>query len=266
MKKIVINVFPYGILSRQTKKTSLYNTHLFKMNKGLILVPTIEQIRAARALIGWSQSDLADQASLSQTGIARIENGTNQPNSSTLAKIKAAFDRGNIEFIGNSGVNKRVSEVRTLKGQSGFWTFYDDVYNTVHEVGGDICISNNDERLCDTWFGHSKWHEHKNRMFELSKIKDFNFRILTKEGDDYFVVSEFAEYRWSPKERFSDIPFYVYGKKLGIFLYEPDNVTIFVIDNEKISEAYKQQFNVMWDQAIKIPKESIIAAQNPIDK
>ena len=50
-------------------------------------MPTIEQIRAARALLDWSQSDLADKAGLSQTGIARIENGTNQPNSSTLEKI-----------------------------------------------------------------------------------------------------------------------------------------------------------------------------------
>ena len=54
-------------------------------------MPTIEQIRAARALLGWSQSDLADRADLSQTGIARIENGTNKPNSKTLEKIKAAL-------------------------------------------------------------------------------------------------------------------------------------------------------------------------------
>ena len=36
-------------------------------------MPTIEQIRAARALLGWSQSDLADRADLSQTGIALFD-------------------------------------------------------------------------------------------------------------------------------------------------------------------------------------------------
>ena len=60
---------------------------------------------------------------------------------------------------------------------------------------------------------------------------------------------------WTPKDRFSEIPFYVYGNKLAIILFEPDNVSISIIDNPKIAEAYKKQFNVMWDQAIVIPKD-----------
>ncbi len=225
---------------------------------------TIEQIRAARALLDWSQSDLADHADLSQTGIARIENGTNQPNTKTLEKIMAAFDKADIEFIGKTGLKKRSGEIRTLKGQQGFWDFYDDVYEAVKEFGGEICISNNDERACDKWFGPDKWHEHKNRMIELNKVKDFNFRILSKEDDDYFTVSEFAEHRWLVKERFSDVPFYVYGQKLAMFLYEPDNVSIFVIDNPKIAEAYKKQFFVAWDEAIVIPSDRIKSAAGPI--
>jgi len=84
---------------------------------------TIEQIRAGRALLDWSQSDLADRAGLSQTGIARIENGTNQPNSKTIDKILSAFERADIEFLGENGVQKRISEVRTLSGQLGLHDF-----------------------------------------------------------------------------------------------------------------------------------------------
>ena len=94
-------------------------------------MPTIEQIRAARALLDWSQSDLADHAGLSQTGIARIENGTNQPNSSTLNKIKAAFENADIEFLGPSGLRKKTGEIKTYRGMEGFRTFMNDVYETI---------------------------------------------------------------------------------------------------------------------------------------
>jgi transcriptional regulator with XRE-family HTH domain len=80
---------------------------------------TIDQIRAARALLDWSQQDLAEHADLSQTGIARIENKTNKPNSKTLQKIESAFDRADIEFIGTSGLRKRRGQIRTLKGAEG---------------------------------------------------------------------------------------------------------------------------------------------------
>ena len=53
---------------------------------------TIDQIRAGRAWLGWSQEDLAQAAGLSQTGIARIETGVNTPQSGTMEKIKAALE------------------------------------------------------------------------------------------------------------------------------------------------------------------------------
>ena len=93
-------------------------------------MPTVEQIRAARALIGWSQGDLADHAGLSQTGIARIENGTNHPNSTTIEKIRSAFERVNVEFLDDSGVRKRSGQVQMLRGVQGIRQFFNELYNT----------------------------------------------------------------------------------------------------------------------------------------
>ena len=110
---------------------------------------TIEQIRAARALLDWSQSDLADHAGLSQTGIARIENGTNKPNSNTLNKILTAFEIADIEFIGTTGVRKKTGEIKTLKGEEGFRSFMDDVYETAKTKGGEICLHNAKPEIMD---------------------------------------------------------------------------------------------------------------------
>src|SRR5262245_33186697 len=114
-------------------------------------MPTIEQIRAARALLDWSQSDLAHHAGLSQTGIARIENGANQPNSQTLHKIQTAFENADIEFLGDSGLRKRTGEIKVLKGKTGFAQFRQEVLEEARKGNTDICVSNVDERLFDKW-------------------------------------------------------------------------------------------------------------------
>ena len=56
-----------------------------------------EQIRAARALLGWSQAQLAAEAKLSKTGLANIENGAD-PKSSTLNRIEQALEKAGVRF------------------------------------------------------------------------------------------------------------------------------------------------------------------------
>jgi predicted transcriptional regulator len=60
---------------------------------------TPRQIRAARALLDWSQQDLADKAIISLNAMARLERGTVDPRMSTLSAVEKALMRGGIEFI-----------------------------------------------------------------------------------------------------------------------------------------------------------------------
>ena len=57
-------------------------------------VITPGQIRAARALIGWQQKDLAVQAGISEMTIKNIEQGRTDPRSSSLTAIQKALDEG----------------------------------------------------------------------------------------------------------------------------------------------------------------------------
>ena len=211
------------------------------------------QIKAARALIDWSQQDLAEAIDVSLPTLRNIEQG-GDAKLGTLKKIQTTLEVSGIEFGDHDGVKRRSTVLRTLEGQEGYWAFYDDVYETVKKSGGEIFISNVDEREFDKWLG-DRWEIQKNRMLDLSNKQDFNIKILIKEGDRHFTVPEYADYKWTPQDRFSEIPFYVYGNKLAIILFEEDNVSISIIDNPKIADAYKKQFNVMWDQAIIIPKD-----------
>jgi predicted transcriptional regulator len=77
-------------------------------------VISIGQVRAARALLGWNQSDLAKAAGLAVISIKDFERGAVDPRSSTLDKIERAFDAAGIVFLspgdtraGGEGVRRK---------------------------------------------------------------------------------------------------------------------------------------------------------------
>jgi len=57
------------------------------------------QLRAARALIGWSRGALAEAAGTTERTIARIEDGDTAPRQSTVAAIQSALEAAGVDFI-----------------------------------------------------------------------------------------------------------------------------------------------------------------------
>ena len=70
-----------------------------------ILKVSIRQLKAARALIGWSQEELASAAEVSLPTIKRLEaaEGWLAGRQTTAHKIRAALERAGIEFIDENG-------------------------------------------------------------------------------------------------------------------------------------------------------------------
>jgi transcriptional regulator with XRE-family HTH domain len=70
-----------------------------------ILKVSIRQVKAARALLGWSQEELAEAASISVPTIKRLEAGEGAlgGRSSTGDKIWKALQAGGVEFIDENG-------------------------------------------------------------------------------------------------------------------------------------------------------------------
>jgi transcriptional regulator with XRE-family HTH domain len=220
-------------------------------------MPTIEQIRAARALIGWSQGELAEEAGLSQTGIARIENGTNQPNSSTIAKITAAFDKADIEFIGESGVKKRVGEVKILRGSQGFSQFLDDVYETAILKGTiekplPVYLSNVVHENWIKWLGREKWEAHAARMLKNQKVMDV--RIIVKEGDRNFPAKAYGSYKWFPEQMFSSKSFYSYDDRLAFLNFTEHDCEVMLMRQMDFAKGYRNLFRVAWEKIAIDPK------------
>jgi predicted transcriptional regulator len=66
---------------------------------------TIRQIKAARALLGWSQGDLARHSGVSEPTVARLESIDSELGGrrSTMEKILRAIKAAGIDFIEENG-------------------------------------------------------------------------------------------------------------------------------------------------------------------
>ena len=68
------------------------------------------QIRAARALLGWTQADLAAKANISTNAINSIERGKADPKLSTVNAIRKALETGGVEFTDGDRPGVRMRE------------------------------------------------------------------------------------------------------------------------------------------------------------
>src|SRR4029078_1218793 len=68
------------------------------------LLVTVEQLRAARALLGWSQTELASRAGLSLPTVKRVE-GDFVPafTQESRLKLERALEGAGVEFINENG-------------------------------------------------------------------------------------------------------------------------------------------------------------------
>lgn len=82
-----------------------------------------DQCRAARALLNWSQADLAERAKVAKQTLADFERGARTPYARTLADIRAALEGAGIEFIapngGGAGVRWRDNPAKLAPSGAG---------------------------------------------------------------------------------------------------------------------------------------------------
>src|SRR5262245_63582276 len=71
---------------------------------------TTRQVKAARALLGWSQADLAQHSGVSEPTVARLESvdGKLGGREDTAEKIRTAIEIAGVEFIDENGGGRGV--------------------------------------------------------------------------------------------------------------------------------------------------------------
>ena len=215
---------------------------------------TAAQLRAARGLLDWTRSELAKAANISPETVKNIEHGTFRPQETTADAIVKAFAAHDVEFTESDGVRIKRDKVMQYEGSEQFKRFMDDVYKTAVEdpetaIGGKkpIYVSNVDDRFFVKYLGeYSPFHSRR-----MNELKNIRVKVLVKDNDSFSAPeSNYLEYRWNPKQDISDVPFYVYGDKFAIIMFNEEPAPkVVVISSALVSKAYREQFETLWENS-----------------
>lgn len=209
---------------------------------------TAKQIRAARALLEWSQDDLSKVASVSKAAIKNIETSLTSPRLKTITDLQSALEEAGIEFTSGNGVRIRDATLHVWQGPDAQAQLAEDIYRTLRDQGGEVLIAGVEDGARLSLAEIDVVRTHIRRLIK-SGIRE---RVLLKEGDDRFIAPWFW-HRWIKPKYFNPFPIKLYGSKLAMVTRKPAD-KIIVIDNPHYAESYRRLFNFVWDRAT-VPPE-----------
>jgi predicted transcriptional regulator len=76
---------------------------------------TPRQIRAGRALLGWTQQMLADRALVAVNSVRAVERGLPYPKSETVEAMRSALTKGGIVFLSEGVMGEGVRLVKPAR-------------------------------------------------------------------------------------------------------------------------------------------------------
>lgn len=206
------------------------------------------QIKAARAMLDWSQKRLAQECdSVSEPTIKLIETGKINSTPETLGALQGTFEDMGLEFIPQNGVRVRDDLVTVIEGRTDENTFLqllDDIFYTMRDTGDEVLWS-----FVDELTSPQPVIEREN-MIRSNGIK---YRSLVKHGDKNFL-HDMEEYRWLPSGQFLANLTAVYGDKFATVVNKPHSnevEKIIIINNPSIAEMKRKEFDIIWDYSAK---------------
>jgi transcriptional regulator with XRE-family HTH domain len=213
------------------------------------------QIKAARALLDWSQDDLADASSLSVATIRKLEIGHISPRGQTTRAIRRALEDAGLEFLEPDGVRHRPDEILIYRGKEGLIDFYDDVFNTAKRKSGEIvlvCPNPNVFYADPNAFYKDILKDYRDsHVGRMTQIQDkTTIKCIFTENSGTIETAAYAEYRWISKNYVNPVPFYVYDDKYAVSIVEADSSPkIVVIRSRSVADTFRKQFFSMWEKA-----------------
>lgn len=213
---------------------------------------TSSQCRAARALLNWSQSDLAEKADAHIQTISNFEKDVKIPTIKTLSHITTALELGGIEFFDDGGIRPVSNRVLTLQGKEGIKRLVDLIYDTACCLGtkSDLCVTNADVSLYLTWLEDYAWY-HRDRMI----AGKYMVRALIRKGDVKTNMSSYVHYRWLSQKIFSDVSIYLFGEKTAFLEFKKEKLDITIVDNPAVTRTMRKLFELSWETATEIPDQ-----------
>lgn len=216
----------------------------------------VNQIRAARGLLGWHQKDLARAAGISELSVINIENEKTSPQKSTLDKIVQAFELAGVGFTAD-GVEERMNNLTVFKEEKWYLKMMKDVeitFDTTPDADKEWGLIYPDERLSPPVV---------TEKIKYLRAKGIRRRLFIEEGNT-FIPSPLRENRCIPKKHFDrERLIHYYADKIAICDQStkvmPDEgkgtvvkrvkeeAQVYIFRNAELANFIRGLANLMWD-------------------
>jgi DNA-binding XRE family transcriptional regulator len=213
-----------------------------------------KQIRAARALLDWTQETLAERSGVARATIKNVESGATLPRLETANALQRTLEESGVEFLPSSGVRMKDRMVQVLEGPDSYRRLLDDVFTTALKSGTGIIIAPANPKAAMDVLG-----DYLNREVEKRREAGIKQRLLIPHDDLTLqtLTQPIDTYRILPEEYYSPYPLYVYGDKMALVsMQEPQKVI--VINDQRFAEATRKLFEFIWDRT-EMPSHKAIA-------
>lgn len=215
------------------------------------------QIRAARALLDWSQAELGERSGISRVSIKNIETQATAPRRDTMAALRNTLEDHGVEFLPGDGVRMRDDVVIVFEGEEAEERLLNDIYETMLQegAGSEVLIYGLIEMDPEKYpqeYGLAK------AQIERLARAGITERIIGCQGNNHFVAPWHC-YRWLPAEGFAAVPLFIYGSKIALSTDKPPFKSI-VINNPLFADSCRHLFNFAWDRAVVPPAPAVEGA------
>lgn len=204
----------------------------------------IQQIKAARGLLEWSQADLGERAGLSKTAITNIESGRFRPTSKSLGAIRGACEMAGVEFI-EGGVKFGSPMIQIIKGVEFGQRMRNFKFETCCNQGIKELLYSG---LNPTLMSPDEFHETELHMKRVSDEGIKTRMIVSDKRKPIELPGPLEWYRALPDQYVIDTsPFFIMGPYIGMMLYDIREVVIVL--NENQANYQRKIFEYLWDHA-----------------
>jgi len=212
---------------------------------------TSGQIKAARALLNWSQEELAGNASLSVATIRKLELGHISPRHSTTSVIRRAIENAGLEFMDSDGVRRRHKSVAVYEGTDGIDGFFEDIRRTLGRMGGnaggDLSIVAS-PALQSVLGGNEDYNRRLQEILRANAVAHIKY-LISGNGQARPVLPR-LECRALSTHYIDPVPFYIYGNKYALVTPEAGRARIIVVHSASTAEASRRCFQSMWEKGM----------------
>ncbi len=203
-----------------------------------------EQIKAARALLRWSQADLAKRCGYSLPAINNIERGTALARPETMADIQQTFELNGVQFIDGPGV--RIEEaffrIKILEGTNGALQLFRNIVYVLEKEGGDLYFSGMNEKF----FKNNIEEALLAFQMKLADLKDIKVKILCTPEQDAGITFKNGEKRLVVKNSYPLTPSIIYRDRVAHLFFE-NPFRIMVLTHQATADLAREQFNFVWN-------------------